>query len=341
MEKTFNETGFLASVNKMSEIIPNVKDDKTAKNLMCSVMRHGGFGKNDTFNYLVSLIAERKPELLNRRFDVQGWRRIYSIFIQSQLYPKFGKALESKMELLATEYEYKVCFTEHARLYGLDPEHLLNEIKLDCIGWNRIYVALRTLAVEKGVAVHPAKEIAMDEPAEKRKAVPSMISLEPAKKKSASKKSVSKAVKVVDTHEKETVKIEKKQNESETSLKVKDIKGKRGYNLPILQYARKQVFDSVAEASASTGIPMEKIMSSIESKPSMKVDTVWKYAGNSKTKVIQFNLIHAYKNQNDINKSSLEVCGKRIFHNNVVPKLKEWKQTSREEYVWLQMDTAA
>lgn len=341
MKRTFNETGFLASINKMSEILPNVKDDKTAKNLMCSVMKHGGFGKNDTFNYLVTLIAERKPELLNRRFDVQGWRRIYSIFIQSQLYPKFGKVLESKMELLATEYEYKVCFTEHARLYGLDPEHLLNEIKLDCIGWNRIYVALRTLAVEKGIAVHPAKEIAMDEPAEKRKDTASTASLEPAKKKSISKKSVSKAVKVVDTHEKETVKIEKKQNESETSPKVKAVKGKRGYNLPILQYVRKQVFDSVAEASASTGTPVEKIISSMENKPLMKVDTVWKYAGNSKTKVIQFNLLHTYKNQNDINKTSLDVCGKRIFHNNVVPKLKEWKQTSREEYVWLQIEAAA
>lgn len=370
-KKSFNEVSFLKSVREVEINLPNVKNDKNAKQLVRSSIINAWMDKDEVFSYIINLLETLRPEKMDRKFDVNGWKGIYNYFIKHPDYPKFGETLKSKMATLLTPFMFKECFIEWAVAYGHNPEGLLNEIKLDCIGWWDIYVLLVKKADELGIVVEKpesdedlwkeeVKKAKEDAKAEKAKTKESKKkdSLERKDDKSSSprrgrprktdSKTLKEVMEVVETKEPATtvdetpmVKISVPSTiiRDETGFKKPSTaSGKRGYSIPVLQYKRCEIFPNVETASKKTGVAIEEILKSFESRPTTKVDCIWKYTNKQKKEVIQFTYLHTYKNQNDINVSSEAVCGKKIHHSNVVPKLKkEWTSISKEEFIWIQI----
>lgn len=364
MKTRFNESEFLTSVKGVMTYLPNVVNDQTAKNHIRSAIVNVDMDKDDVFSYIINLLTTNRPELLDRQFDVIGWKKIFGYFINNTDFPKFGTSLKESMDSLITPYQYKECFIEWATVYGHNPEALLNEIKLDCIGWWRIYATLNKIAdemgivVEKPVAEEPKgkggrkkkEETAKDEKKEDKKKTPS-TSKRGSGKKTESVPEITPTEEIKDgemTTEPETPSTSEvfpveEVAETEKVEEIKGVikpvkKGKRGYNMPILQYKRGDKFPDVKTASEMTGISVDEILSSMENKPASQVDCIWKYTNKQKKEIVQFVYFHTYKNLCDIDHSSKSICGKEINHSNVSPKLKkEWSSISKEEFVWIQI----
>ena len=362
MKTRFNESEFLTSVKGVMTYLPNVVNDQTAKNHIRSAIVNVDMDKDDVFSYIINLLTTNRPELLDRQFDVIGWKKIFGYFINNTDFPKFGTSLKESMDSLLTPYQYRECFIEWATVYGHNPEALLNEIKLDCIGWWRIYATLNKIADEMGIVVEKhvveetkgkggrkkKEETAKDEKKEDK--TPS-TSKRGRGKKTESVPEITPTEEIKDgemTTEPETYSTSEvstvvEVSETEKAEEVKDIikpikKGKRGYNMPILQYKRGDKFPDVKTASEMTGISVDEILSSMENKPASQVDCIWKYTNKQKKEIVQFVYFHTYKNLSDIDHSSKSICGKEINHRNVSPKLKkEWSSISKEEFVWIQI----
>lgn len=369
-KKSFNEVTFLKSVREVEINLPNVKNDKNGKDLVRASIVNAMMDKDEVFSYIINLFKTHKPEKMDCVFDIKGWKEIYNYFIQHPDYPKFGATLESKLPTLLTPYLYKECFIEWAVTYGHNPEALLNEIILDCIGWWDVYVLLVKKADELGIVVEKpisdedlwkeevkkAKEDAKAKKTKtkeskkedsKEKDVKPTSSRRGRPKKSISKKSreemevvetVEPATPVGETPIVKTTLTKKDVKEDVKTKKHSTAPDKRGYDIPVLQYKKGEIFPDVETASKKTGISIEEILKSFESRPITKVDCIWKYTNKKKKEVIQFTYLHTYKNQSDIDKSSKEVCGKSINHSNVSPKLKkEWSDVDKGEFVWIQV----
>ena len=364
MKTRFNESEFLTSVKGVMTYLPNVVNDQTAKNQIRSAIVNVDMDKDDVFSYIINLLTTNRPELLDRQFDVIGWKKIFGYFINNTDFPKFGTSLKESMDSLITPYQYRECFIEWATVYGHNPEALLNEIKLDCIGWWRIYATLNRIADEMGIVVEKPmaeetkgkvgrkkkEETAKDEKKEDKDKTPS-TSKRGRGKKTESVPEITPTEEIKDgemTTEPETpstseVSTVVEVSETEKVEEVKEVikpvkKGKRGYNMPILQYKRGDKFPDVKTASEMTGISVDEILSSMENKPASQVDCIWKYTNKQKKEIVQFVYFHTYKNLCDIDHSSKSICGKEINHSNVSPKLKkDWSSISKEEFVWIQI----
>lgn len=364
MTTTFNEVSFLTSVKGVYNYLPNVVNDQTAKHYVRSSIVNSGLDKDEVFSYLINLITNNKPELLDKRFDVNVWKKIYTYFINNTDFPRFGEKLKEIMVSLITPYQFKECFIEWAVAFGHNPEALLNEIKLDCIGWWRIYATLNKIADEMGIVVEkPVVEEPKGKGGRKKKEETAKDEKKEDKKKtpSASKRGRGKETESVpeitpteeikegemttgpETSSTSEVSPVIEVSETEKVEEVKEVikpfkKGKRGYNMPILQYKRGDKFPDVKTASEMTGISVDEILSSMENKPASQVDCIWKYTNKQKKGIVQFVYFHTYKNLCDIDHSSKSICGKEINHSNVSPKLKkEWSSISKEEFVWIQI----
>ncbi len=327
METKFNEIYFLKCVRHIRNIIPNVIDDKTAKYLMVSIIKQCGYSKNDVLSYIHSFVLTHSPELLNKRFDIEGWKKIYDYFIKSTKYPKFGDVLKEKQIFLRSEEDYRLCFTENAKYFSLNPDMFLNEIKLDCIGWRSLYLKFIGLGIEKGIEVEePSIEIT----GRKKGRKPKMM--ETAKDEAIDETTPVRVETEVALTTTSKV-VDKDKVLAETSKSSSRMK--RQYDVPVAQYQREQVFDTIDSASEATGIDQSVILDCINNRPSTKVERVWRYTDKKKQRIVLYTILHTYKNQNDIDKSSKEICGKKIYHNNI--ELKKWEPVYRGEYVWIQL----
>ena len=238
----------------------------------------------------------------------------------------------------------------NANVLGLNPDDLLCEIRLDSYGWWRLYVTLLEVAREKGIVVEsksikvkPVKDETktdMSKSKSVRRGRPQKYD-STKEKKEEDKTIVSEIITPVESVKESVSKKLKKMNGGHVHIKKSSThKEKRGYDIPVLQYKKSTIYGTIQDAAAMTGMSVDEILSSMETKPTSKVDCIWKFTNNQKDKVAKYDYFHTYKNLNDINNSSESVCGKKISHSNVAPKLKDWKPVSREETIWIKgLDT--
>lgn len=315
MCNTFDEVKFIKGLKQLNAQVPNQYNDKVAKTFIREVILNCGFDKQEVFQYFRTLIYSHLGICGN--FDVEGWEKIYEHFIKNPRYPRTGKMLQDRPHTLSTSGEYELYFINTVETSGLNAESIITEIIIDSLGWLRLLDTFLDMADEMGIVVEEPK-------LKERKKSKSKTSRKSEDEFSAPHTSVSEVCADV---------VPPKVEEAAVHTK----KSKRGYSIPVCQYKKIAVFDTIDIAAATTGIEVDTIISGIENQPMGTVNHIWKYINKSKTKVAQYEYLHTYKNQNDINSQSLKVCVKKISHTNVAPKLKEWKQVSKEEFVWIKV----
>lgn len=159
---TFNETHFLAEVKRLNELCPARVSEQNAKDFIDHILRRCDYNKEEMFHYFKSIMEEYFPEIKNRTFDVEGWKKIYNFYIKQQELYKFGELLKIGLSMAETEEHFEYGFTTAAKVAGYDGKLLLREIRLDSIGWRKIVDTLVQVAENKGVVV-PALPVAENE----------------------------------------------------------------------------------------------------------------------------------------------------------------------------------
>ena len=178
MELTFNETYFLASVKRMSLLCPGLSNEQTAKNFIRSAIMHCGYTQSVMFPYFRSLLETHIPDLRNKRFDVAGWMRIYTRFIDDKKLPAFADQLKQGLTMATTADELELCFITAADSTGYKGDILLLEIRLDSIGWTTVVKTLVQVADEKGIEVPAMPVVEKKSRGRKRKEVVTTTDIE-------------------------------------------------------------------------------------------------------------------------------------------------------------------
>ena len=334
MEKKFDEKVFLAEVKQLGRIVPYFSTEPTAKNFLQVVIMHCGFREEEVYEYIGGLIVKNRPDIKKNVFDLKGWKRFYNCIIKRYRdVPRLGELLETVVDHLEKPEVYEKYFKLVAETLNVEAGPLMDYYIIHRTGWIKIADTLYKMANETDIT-----ETVVSEPEERtsKKTIESEPETIHPKSEEASLTPVAELSEPVPMSDKKKEELKK----TPTVRKSKSgpvRKGKRGYDVPVLQYTRGETFKDLDSASKKTGIPVEEILSSLETKPEKRVDCIWKYKNSQKKELVRFVYLHTYRNQNDINVSSEKVCGKKIHHNNVTPKLKkEWSPVSREEFLWIQ-----
>ena len=255
MESTFNENQFLAEVKSLNEHCPARVSEQNAKDFITHILRCCDYNKKEMFLYFKSIMEENFPEIKNRTFDVEGWRKIYNFYIKRQKLYKFGEKLKMGLSIAETEDDFEFCFTSAAKVAGYDGKLLLLEIRLDSIGWRKIVDTLVQVAENKGVVV-PALPVAENE--DEKTVVDTPVAKE-------DKTPVSDAKDFV-------AKVDKKETSS---------KSKRGYRQKVVRYkdgllVEEEPFESIMDAERRTGVNHSNITSCIKGRTKSAGGYVWK-----------------------------------------------------------------
>lgn len=329
MKSNFNEKSFLSDVKFLNTLLPNQINDTISKELFRTVIKDNGYDKMDVYNYIKDLIEEHSPELLNKRIGVKGWKDIYNHFIKNPDYPKLGKRLKESPVSIKTEGEYSLYFQSCISEFGFTPEDVMLEITLDCIGWTRILDTLVCMCGELGIEI-VLKSVGT-------------VSKRGRRPKKGSEKMEDESPEisevVVSTFEES---MESTDVELGKEVEIShETKFKRGYNQEIQQFRLVEEFDSMESASLESGDSIEGIKDSLKGKRVVTVnDNVWKYIDRKGVRIGRFQLLHTYQNLSDINNTSMEICGIRIYHSNVSNILKGgFKSICCSQFVWIRIET--
>ena len=329
MENKFDEREFLASVKQLHSITPYLCSNPVAEHFIDTVRLHCGFDEVEMYSYFKTLLDKNCPDLKATCIDVKGWKKIYNVFI-SQHDDKAGEIMKTGIDFFKSPDLYERYNDLVNEACGIQDVYVAVYL-IHKMGWIRLVDTLVKMAYEMFPDVEPEK-VAGDvvEP----KTTP-VFSTTPETKVKEPIRSIPET-----TATEIIVKGEEDKDVTETSpVKTTSTKRcKRGYNIPVHQYQKVQVFDNIETASISFGVDRSEILSVIDSKPTTIIDKVWKYTDKTKTKVSLYTHLHSYTNQSDIDKTSQEVCGKKIYHTNVIPQLKDWKSICKSDYVWFQLD---
>lgn len=323
MKSNFNEKSFLSDVKFLNTLLPNQINDTISKELFRTVIKDNGYDKMDVYNYINDLIEEHSPELLNKRIGVKGWRGIYKHFINNPYFPKLGKRLKESPVSIKTEGEYSLYFQSCLCEFGFTPEDVMLEITLDCIGWTRILDTLVCMCGELGIETV-------------------LKSVGTVSKRSGRPKKVTKKKEDELSETSEVVESSVEESMESTDVEIShETKFKRGYNQEIQQFRLVEEFDSMESASFESGDSIEDINDSLDGKRVVTVnENVWKFIDRKRVRVGRFQLLHTYQNLSDINNTSKEVCGIRIYHSNVANILKsEFKSICCSQFVWIRIET--
>ena len=370
--KNFNERVFLKSVSHFKTITTYFSSDPTVSHFMDDVISQCGFDEADVYRYLKNQIETNKPGFKEEIFDLKGWKKFYSILIK-----KFGetsipgKCLSDGLLFFTEAGRLERYFNLVAEQFEIDKETYIGAFMVMKCKWIKVLDTLIKKAEDMGISKSVKKEDTIPETREGAHAGSESDVKEETETEVREKKSFEPEENEEETHPEETIIDDTPV--ADKSVYVKEVKSlvemtvpdtpidekpadttdnkkdgeskktpvpsdKRVYDKPVLQYKRGEKFPDVETASEITGIPVEEILKSLETKPTTKVDCVWKYILKGKKEVIQFTYLHTYKNQSDINKSSKGVCGKSISHTNVSPKLKkDWSSPDKGEFIYIQL----
>ena len=183
MKRKFNENQFLASVKRMNTIVPFRGGERNAKDFIAHTLRRCGYNTSDAFHYFKSFIDEYVPEVKNKRFDVAGWKKIYTHYIEKRPMSKFTEHLKIGLSMAETEDDFEYCFTAAANSAGYKGDLLLFEIRLDSIGWENIVKTLVQVADEKGIEVPAIPVVGKKSKGRKKKETSIKVKTAPVKKK--------------------------------------------------------------------------------------------------------------------------------------------------------------
>ena len=259
MKRKFNENQFLASVKRMNTIVPFRGGERNAKDFIAHTLRRCGYNTSDAFHYFKSFIDEYVPEVKNKRFDVAGWKKIYTHHIEKRPLSKFTEHLKIGLSMAETEDDFEYCFTAAANSAGYKGDLLLFEIKLDSIGWESIVKTLVQVADEKGIEV-PALPVVEKKSRDGRK-------------KTETPKVVKPATPVVKVEEIKVV--------EEVEDVKKETKTKRRYCIPIVQLTMDgkpvETFGNTMDAERKTGINHSNITACMKGRVKSAGGFVWRY----------------------------------------------------------------
>lgn len=264
---TFNETHFLASVKSLNEHCPARVSEQNAKDFITHILRRCDYNKEEMFHYLKSIMEEYFPEIKNRTFDVEGWKKIYNFYIKQQELYKFGELLKIGLSMAETEEHFEYGFTTAAKVAGYDGKLMLLEIRLDSIGWRKIVDTLVQVAENKGVVV-PALPVA-----KKKKVGRKKKEMKIEDEKTVVDTPVAKEDKTPVSDAKDFVaKVDKKETSS---------KSKRGYRQKVVRYkdgllVEEEPFESIMDAERRTGVNHSNITSCIKGRTKSAGGYVWK-----------------------------------------------------------------
>ena len=250
----FNETHFLAEVKSLNEHCPARGTEQNTKGFIADILRRCDYNKKEMFSYLKSIMEEYFPEIKNRPFDVEGWKKIYNFYIKQQELYKFGELLKIGLSMAETEEHFEYGFTTAAKVAGYDGKLLLREIRLDSIGWRKIVDTLVQVAEKKGVVV-PALPVAEKKVGRKKK------EMKIEDEKTVVDTPVAKEDKTPVSDAKDFV---AKDDKKETSFK-----SKRGYRQKVVRYkdgllVEEEPFESIMDAERRTGVNHSNITSCIK-----------------------------------------------------------------------------
>lgn len=365
MEHKFNEREFFKSVKKLGGITTYFSSEPTGRHFLEDVIfPHCGCDEFDAYDYMKRLIMDKMPKSRTEIFTLDEWKKFYDFIIKEyRACPKLGEFLSLGVNFFNKIETYENYFRFITQILEIDPEGLMSFFTLHSLGWIKVIdtmvkIADETLGETKKVKKDTEcgvkeKVLRSEVESDKSKTEDIPIMEEKGTEPMETIATVDSQPEVVEREEEigltvnevavptlplVTEPMVKKGKVKKTSEKLRDNKGKRGYDISVLQYKRGEKFPDVETASKKTGVTIEEILKSFESKPTTKVDCIWKYANKKKKEVIQYVYLHTFKNQSDIDKSSKVVCGKSINHSNVSPKLKkEWSSITKEEFVWIQI----
>lgn len=328
MEKKFDEKVFLASVKQLHSIAPYLSGNPTAENFIELIRLHCGFDEVEMYSYFKTLLDKNCPELKETCIDIKGWKKIYNVFI-SQHDDKAGEIMKAGLDFFKSSDLYEHYYNLVNEALGIDDVYMTIYL-ISKVGWIKFVDTLVKMALEMYPDVYATDDTVEDvvEYAETTSELEltSVLDVEKESTTPESDTTISEPEKVDVVG---TTVIPKKSTSK---------KDKRGYNIPVHQYKREQVFENIEAASVSTGVAQSNIVASVEHKPISVVERIWKYTDKTKTKVSLYTHLHTYTNQSDIDRTSQDVCGKKIYHSNVVPQLKDWKSICKSDYVWFQLD---
>lgn len=328
MENKFDEREFLASVKQLHSITPYLCSNPVAEHFIDTVRLHCGFDEVEMYSYFKTLLDKNCPDLKATCIDVKGWKKIYNVFI-SQHDDKAGEIMKTGIDFFKSPDLYERYYNLVNEACGIQDVYVAVYL-IHKMGWIRLVDTLVKMALE----MYPDEEATDDTVEDVVECTETTSELELT--------SVVDGVKEPTTPEADTTisEPEKVDVVGTTIIPKKSIskKDKRGYNIPVHQYKRELVFETIEAASVSTGVALSNIVASVEHKPTSVVERIWKYTDKTKTKVSLYTHLHTYTNQSDIDRTSQDVCGKKIYHSNVVPQLKDWKSICKSDYVWFQLD---
>lgn len=331
MKSNFNEKSFLSDVKFLNTLLPNQINDTISKELFRTVIKDNGFDKMDVYNYIKDLIEEHSPEQLNKRIGVKGWKGIYNHFINNPYFPKLGKRLKESPVSIKTEGEYSLYFQSCISEFGFTPEDVMLEITLDCIGWTRILDTLVCMCGELGIET-VLKSVGT-------------ISKKSGRPKKVTEKKEDESLKTSEIVE-SSVEESGESTDGELGKDVEishETKSKRRNNQKIQQFRLLEEFDSIESVSLESGDSIEDIKDSLEGKRVVTVnDNVWKFIDRKKigVRIGRFQLLHTYRNQTDIENTSKEVCGRKIYRERVSKFLtRGFKSKCCSEFVWIKIET--
>lgn len=361
--KSFNEREFLKAIKRLGEITTYFSSNPTAERFITEVIApHCEYDCSDVFGYMNQKIMEKIPGKREEIFSLDGWKQFYIFIIkESNKCSKLAELLSYGVNFFNKIETYENYFRLATKVLDIDADELMNLYTIHKLHWidvvdTMVKMANETLGETK--KVEKSEDIETSSSATNEEPVVSEMEETGVKKPEFSQSEPTPDIDVPEQvnseYIDESTSPDVSGEDSSTSMesehsdvdvketpiisKSSDRKGKRGYDIPIAQYKRGEKYPDIETASEKTGILIEEILKSLESRPTTKVDCIWKYTNKQKKEVIQFTYLHTYKNQSDIDKSSKEVCGKSINHSNVSPKLKkEWSSPDKGEFIYIQL----
>lgn len=341
MENKFNEREFLKGINKVNTIIKYVCSGQVAQNYISVVLDTLGYDVDAMFSYFKTLLNEHFPDYKDVYMDMEGWKKVYKALIKQHVEDDISIIFKQGLGFFKTPDQMRRYFELVMECVGINADTYITTYIINKIGWVNWLDTLQDMANE--LYGEPKPIIKSKKDSDRSESITSTPELDTMESDTT--------ISTVDTEsepsiecvkEEDTVSATPAKSDTEEEVinsKVELVKkpsskeGKRGYNEPIHQFRKINVFDTIEVASETTGIDISEILDTITNKPDSQIKYVWKYLDKKKTRVVQYEYFHTYANQSAVDKFSLEVCGKRIVHNNI--QIKEWVSTCKSEFVWL------
>ena len=141
--KTFNSNSFIKSFKKGYEAIPYHQGAQAAKKQVADSIKSNGYNPEDVLSYICGQMGN--PSLTLTKED---WKAITKRAIKKG--DLVGKCLEvcAAVEKGSKKVSYEDLFSEVVSRCGGNPNHLLQELYLNQVGWNKVADTLVKTEVE-------------------------------------------------------------------------------------------------------------------------------------------------------------------------------------------------